>query len=66
MVDRILAGLSGVASGLLGQDVTVPTISSGELPEQARARINDALGIELPADIGQIEVYNADELIVAQ
>jgi hypothetical protein len=66
IVNRILGELSGVASGLVGQDVTLPTISSGELPEQARERINAALGVELPADVGQITVYDADELIVAQ
>lgn len=66
VVNRVLGQLSDAASGLVGQDVNLPTISSGELPEQAVARINDALGIELPPDIGQIEVYNADELVVAQ
>jgi len=66
VINRILGELSGVASGLLGQNVTLPTITSGELPEQARTRINDALGIELPENIGQIPVYDADELVVAQ
>jgi hypothetical protein len=66
VVNTTLGQLSEVSSGLLGQDVTVPTITSGELPEQARARINDALGIELPGDVGQIPVYDADELVVAQ
>jgi hypothetical protein len=66
VVNRVLGQLSDAASGLVGQDVTLPTISSGELPEQAVARINAALGIELPPDIGQIEVYNADELVAAQ
>jgi hypothetical protein len=66
IINRILGELSGVASGLVGQDVTLPTITSGELPEQARERINQALGVELPADVGQIPVYDADELIVAQ
>lgn len=66
VINRVLGELSGVASGLVGQDVTLPTITSGELPEQARERINAALGVELPADVGQIPVYDADELIVAQ
>ena len=66
VINRVLGQLSGVASGLVGQNVTLPTISSGELPEQARTRINDALGIELPENIGQIPVYGADELVVAQ
>ncbi|HSJ43154.1 MAG TPA: hypothetical protein VK923_00540 [Euzebyales bacterium] len=66
MVNRVLGQLSSAASGLVGQDVNLPTITSGELPEQAVARINEALGVELPPDIGQIPVYGADELIVAQ
>jgi len=66
VVNQVLAELSGVASGLVGQNVTLPTISSGELPAQARERINEALGVELPPDIGQITVYDAEQLIVAQ
>jgi hypothetical protein len=66
MINRVLSELSGVASGLVGRDVILPTISSGELPAQARERINAALGVELPADVGEIPVYNADQLIVAQ
>jgi hypothetical protein len=66
MINRVLGELSGVAAGLIGQDVTLPTITSGELPEQARERMNAALGVELPPDVGQIPVYNAAELIAAQ
>lgn len=66
MINRVLGELSTVASGLLGQDVTVPTITGGELPERARARLGEALGVELPEDIGQIPVYDAEELVVAQ
>lgn len=66
VINRVLGELSVTASGLLGQDVTLPTISSGEVPAEARERLNAALGIELPEDVGQIPVYDADELIAAQ
>ncbi len=66
VVNGVLQEVGSVASGLLGENVTLPTITSGQLPEQARAEINAALGVELPEDLGQIPVYDADELVVAQ
>lgn len=66
IVNRVLGDLSGVASGLVGQDVTLPTITSGEVPDRARERMNAALGVELPPDVGEITVYDAEQLIVAQ
>lgn len=65
-INAVLGEVGGAASGLLGRDVTLPTISGGELPEQARTRIDDALGIDLPADVGEIPVYDAEQLILAQ
>ncbi len=66
VVNAVLAQVANVASGLLGENVTLPTVTSGELPEVARAEINAALGVELPEDVGQIPVYDADELLAAQ
>lgn len=66
VINAVLAQVSNVASGLFGENVSLPTITSGQLPEQARAEINAALGVELPEDVGQIPVYDAEELVVAQ
>jgi hypothetical protein len=66
VVNGVLGQLEDVASQLIGQDVDLPQMSGGELPDQARARLSDALGVDLPENIGQIPVYSSDELIVAQ
>jgi hypothetical protein len=66
VINQVLGNLSNAASGLLGQNVQLPTISSGEVPEEARQRLNAALGVQLPEDIGQIPVYSSDELVLAQ
>jgi hypothetical protein len=66
VVNQVLSQLSNSASGLLGTNVTLPTITSGEVPAEARQRLSAALGVDLPEDIGQIPVYKSDELIVAQ
>jgi hypothetical protein len=66
VVNGVLGRLEGVASDLIGQNVDLPEISGGELPDQARDRLSAALGVDLPDDIGQIPVYSADELVVAQ
>lgn len=65
-INTVLADISGAASGLLGRDVTLPTVTSGEVPQAARAKLSQALGVELPANFGAIPVYEGDQVAEAQ
>ena len=65
-INAVLGEISSAASGLLGRDVTLPQLSSGEVPEVARAKLSQELGVQLPADLGAIPVYQGDEVATAQ
>lgn len=62
IVNWILDQISDGASSLFGRPLDLPEVTSGELPEQTRARLSSVLGRELPADFGQIVVYQSDQL----
>jgi hypothetical protein len=65
-INAVLGEISSAASGLLGRDVTLPQLSSGEVPAVARAKLSQELGIQLPSNLGAIPVYQGDEVAAAQ
>ncbi len=66
LVNAALREVQTLASGLIGRNVTIPTITSGEVPAEIRATISKALGVTLPADFGQIELARSSSLDVAK
>ncbi len=66
MVNLALQQLQTVASGLLPSGVTIPDIQVNEVPQEAIARLEQALGVQLPDNFGTISVYNVAELKAAQ
>jgi len=65
-INNALAQIEAQASGLFGKEIDLPQISSGEVPDEARAKIETALGVNVPADFGEIPVYNSDKIVAAQ
>jgi hypothetical protein len=65
LVNTALKQVQALASGLLGRDVTIPNITSGEIPAQIRSTLSKALGVNLPADFGQIALARSSSLDVA-
>jgi hypothetical protein len=66
VINEILARVEERAGGLVGQDVDLPEIEDGEVPEEARAKIEAALGVDVPEDFGEIVVFQSDKLEAAQ
>jgi len=66
LVNLALGSIEAVASDLVGRDVTLPAISQSDVPSAAIARLEQALGIDLPDDYGQIVVYDSEELAALQ
>jgi len=66
LVNLALAQIQGVASDLVGRDVTIPPVTPGMLPDQAVAALESALGVDLPEDFGSIAVYDSNDLAALQ
>jgi hypothetical protein len=66
VINAVLTSINETSPEVLGRDVTLPRLGSGELPEEARDRLEQALGRPLPEDFGRIVVFRADKLSTAQ
>jgi hypothetical protein len=66
LVNLALASIERVSSDLVGGQVTLPTIQPGDVPSEAISRLEQALGIDLPANYGQIVVYDSNDLEALQ
>ncbi len=66
LINQALAKVSGLASDLAGKPVTLPAITSAEVPQQAVDKLSGALGVTLPADFGQITLVKSADLAAVQ
>jgi hypothetical protein len=66
LINSALKDVSGLASNLTGRNVTLPTITSAELPQQAVDKLSKALGVKLPSNFGQITLVRSANLNAAQ
>ncbi len=66
LVNAALANMQPFVSGLVGHNVTLPTISPSDIPKDACQRIGSAIGRTLPSNCGQIALFPADKLKQAQ
>jgi hypothetical protein len=66
IVNAAIEAVSGVASELVGQDISIPPIDADTVPDEAIAAIETATGVDLPDDFGQIVLVDSDQLGVAQ
>ncbi len=66
LINLALSQAGDVASSLLPAGVTLPEIRVDAVPAQAVARLEQALGVSLPADFGSVVVFRSDQLPAAQ
>lgn len=66
IVNDALAQVSSLASDLVGRTITIPEITSDEVPAAAIQKIEAATGIQLPDNFGQIVVLDSNDLAAAQ
>src|SRR5205085_5544292 len=66
VVNNALKEVQARASELLGRSVTLPTITAGMVPAEARAKLEQALGITLPPNFAQIVIFRSSSLEAAQ
>ena len=62
LINQALGKVSGLASNLAGKNVTLPTITSADPPQQAVTKLSQALGVQLPSNFGQITLVKSTDL----
>jgi hypothetical protein len=66
LINQVLVALSAQLPTLFGKQLNLPDLSSGAIPDNLRNRVQDALGVTLPANFAQFTVYDSNQLWVAQ
>ncbi|KHD73488.1 hypothetical protein MB27_35090 [Actinoplanes utahensis] len=66
LINQVLRELSEQLPTLFGKQIMLPDLSSGAIPENLRLRVEEALGVSLPANFAQFTVYDSGQLWEAQ
>lgn len=66
VINQVLAQIGEVSPEILGQQVTLPTVTVDDVPDDARQAIGDALGVDVDDDFGTFTVYDDGAVAAAQ
>jgi hypothetical protein len=66
LVNQVLRQLSAQLPTMFGKQISLPDLSSGAIPDNLRNRVQDALGVTLPANFAQFTIYDSGQLKAAQ
>jgi hypothetical protein len=66
LINQVLRELSTQLPTMFGKQISLPDLSSGAIPDNLRVRVQDALGVTLPANFAQFTVYDSGQLWAAQ
>jgi hypothetical protein len=66
LINQALRALSDQLPTMFGKTITLPDLSSGEIPANLRERVEEQLGVTLPANFAQFTVYDSGQLQAAQ
>jgi hypothetical protein len=66
VIDEALQYVQQHLPGLIAQHVTLPDPSQLQIPAQAQQRLSQALGIPVPSNLGQIQLFQSAQLAKAQ
>jgi hypothetical protein len=66
VVNQVLVELEQQVPTLFGKTVSLPTLTNGQVPAGLQTKVEDALGVKLPANFAAIPIYKGDQLSVAQ
>jgi hypothetical protein len=62
VLNQVLAQIGEASPEVLGRTVDIPTVTVDDVPEDAVAKVENALGRDLPDDFGQFTVFDAQQL----
>ncbi|MFL6241175.1 MAG: hypothetical protein ACJ735_16965 [Actinomycetes bacterium] len=66
LLNQALQNIQGFASSVVGRPITLPTITTDDIPAEACQKIADALNRPVPPTCAQIPLFPSDQLTQAQ
>jgi hypothetical protein len=66
VVNQVLVQLEQQVPTIFGKTVTLPTLTNGQIPAGLQTKVEDALGVKLPANFAAIPIYQGNQLSVVQ
>lgn len=66
ILNEILARITEVSPTIFGRTVDLPTVTVDDIPDEAREKIGDALGVTLDDNFGTFTIYDEGALSAAQ
>jgi hypothetical protein len=66
VLNGVLARIGEASPEILGRTVDLPTVTVDDIPADAVAKVEDALGRDLPDDFGRFTVFEAQRLEAVQ
>lgn len=65
VINLLLTEGSGFLSDLTGREISAPAVTADTVDEAITA-LEERLGVDIPADFGQVTLFSSDDLAVAQ
>jgi len=66
LINQVLRSLSAQLPTLFGRQLSLPDLGSGSIPDNLRGRVQQSLGVTLPADFAKFTVYDSGRLRAIQ
>jgi hypothetical protein len=66
VIDQGLQYVQQHLPGMLSEKIKLPSPTELQIPDQAQQRLSQALGVPIPADFGQIPLFQSAQLATAQ
>jgi hypothetical protein len=66
VINQGLQAVQQQLAGLIPAGVKLPDLSHVQVPQQARQKLSQALGVQIPANFGQIVLFQSDQVAQAQ
>jgi hypothetical protein len=66
LVNQVLRQLGASLPTLFGKQLSLPDLGTSAIPENLRSRVEDAVGVTLPADFARFSIYDSGQLAAVQ
>jgi hypothetical protein len=66
LINQVLRQLSANLPTMFGKQLSLPDLGTGAIPDNLRTRVEEAVGVTLPADFARFSIYDSGQLAAIQ